>query len=338
MLETLTQPIMTIILTLCAPGMIEHAPLAEIRNVPLGFLETYFTHTEKITLVHSHWHFFLHPSDDTGVDAKYPPVGPPASISTHSHQHHPTWDSTVAATLDDPEHRLSSASFPESAISLTDSVYSTAGSTSLSSYIDATSLSDSSSAVGAAARPTMLTDHGCGGGAAADGGGGDGKDEPGGPRVLFGKPRYHSDPMTVAGGPHLHPTTGIIATQSASISEPILLPPAVKASDQNAASVRSPPHMLKEVILRESGGQFFGVFDGATGRGVSDKVSGGMAKAVGMEIGSVSGVDPFFLEKTFGNFLLHFLNAYSAKNLNVNFTPPPPYSTLKPELLGYWIR
>ncbi|OQV20529.1 hypothetical protein BV898_05573 [Hypsibius exemplaris] len=217
---------------------------------------------------------------------------------------------TVTAGLDDdPEHRLSSASFPESAVSdsLTDSVYSTAGSTSLSSYIHhhccssssdtASFLSDSSSYV----RPTPL--------------------ETGVVRV--GKPRYHSDPMTVAvSGPLLTGsttasttnTTGTctcITPQASSISEPIHLlpvaacgataiatataaggtaaqcPPAVVAETVSSSASALPgktavagiiPHGLKEVVIRESGGQFFGIVSSDQQQQLDGRNGGAMPK------------------------------------------------------------
>ena len=159
------------------------------------------------------------------------------SGTDHDHWHH--------TQADDPENRLSSASYPESAFSLTDSVYSTAGSTSLSSYID-TSMSDTSSV-----RPTLLSESS------------DQKD------TRNGKPRYHSDPQRTAVTISQIPEDETNTTPVSFISEPILSsstkvkqatpPPLSKRTHASKKNNLNVPSDIKCDLMRESGGNFIDV-------------------------------------------------------------------------------
>ncbi|XP_055333318.1 uncharacterized protein LOC129584915 [Paramacrobiotus metropolitanus] len=143
-----------------------------------------------------------------------------------------SWD------IDNPENRLSSSSFPESSISLTDSVYSTctAASSSLRSYMDPGSVESSARATQSAQSDTER------------------------PEVDARKLRYHSDPTPSA---QEFSKPGSIALYS--ISEPVL-PNAPATSDVTNSAAKSVdeaensdrsitlPLSIKDDLIRESGG------------------------------------------------------------------------------------
>lgn len=166
----------------------------------------------------------------TGRSSTFPPQTRKSSSALSCDRSMVQGAAPNAWDLDDPENRLSSASFPESAVSLTDSVYSTAGSSSLYSYMDHGDSTTQSSLSSEGERGTSEP-----------------KDR---------KPRYHSDPTpAVIDLPKPRVTLS-------SISEPVLpnSSDGQNGSKENqtfctTAKPLSPvPVSLAQNILRESGG------------------------------------------------------------------------------------